>query len=228
MLNRGVDKRKIFFDSQDHFRFIHDLYEFNDVHLVNNYTYFFNRKYKDVGRPYIEERRPRELIVDIHVFCLMPNHYHLLISPRVDGGISLFIKKLNGGYAKYFNEKYERSGALFQGRYKSVLVKEESHFIHLPYYIHCNPLDILGDKWREREIKDYKSAISFLESYRWSSHLDCLGKKNFPSVISSNFLKDYFGSASDYKKSIYNWLKEFDSASVSSVALEQSMDVRRP
>ena len=52
------------------------------------------------------------------------------------------------GYAKYFNEKYKRSGALFQGKYKSVMVKKESHFIYLLYYIHLNPLDLNSPEWR--------------------------------------------------------------------------------
>jgi len=61
------------------------------------------------------------MLVDILAFVLMPNHYHLLVMPRQDDAISLFMKKLNMGYAKYFNEKYDRSGALFQGEYKSIL-----------------------------------------------------------------------------------------------------------
>ena len=230
VLNRGVDKRTIFLDEQDHFRFIHDLYEFNNEDPVLNFNYFLVRnksidKSIDVRRRYGKESQPRKLIVDIHAFCLMPNHYHLMISPRVDKGIPLFMKKLNGGYAKYFNEKYERSGALFQGRYKSIVVTEEHHFIHLPYYIHCNPLDIISEQWRAKKMNDRKSAINFLESYRWSSHLDYLGKKNFPSVISDDFLQSYFGGKLAYKNSIYTWLKNFDSENVSLVDLE-SIDVR--
>lgn len=99
----------------------------------------------------------------------MPNHYHLLLRPKFDDSLTKFMKKLNIGYAKYFNEKYKRSGALFEGRYKSVLVVDKSHFIHLPYYIHLNPLDLKFPEWRNREIKNYKEAMKFLENYRWSS-----------------------------------------------------------
>lgn len=215
-LNRGVDKRKIFLDDQDYLRFIHDLYEFNDKEWANNGTYLF-RKYKDIACPYIRSNKKRNLIVDIYAFCLMPNHYHLLLSPRIEGGISLFLKKVNMGYAKYFNEKYERSGALFQGRFKSKLITEDSHFMHLPYYIHCNPLDLLNINWRNKEIKNYKSAIKFLESYRWSSHLDYMGKKNFPSVISKNFLSEYFDGEIGYKNSMYNWLKDLDISNFSDI-----------
>lgn len=102
VLNRGVDKRNIFLGDKDYLRFIHDLFEFNDTKSVNNVTYFF-RQSKDVGRPYIEsEREPRELLVEILAFCLMPNHYHLLLRPIVQEGVSHFMKKINGGVCKIF------------------------------------------------------------------------------------------------------------------------------
>ena len=140
ILSRGVDKRKIFLDDRDYLRGIHDLFEFNDIELSNNLTHFFQKNPKDVGRPYIE-RKARKLLVKVHAFCLMPNHYHFLLSEIAENGISLFMKKFNGGYAKYFNEKYKRDGVLFEGRYKRIIIKNEAHFIHLPYYIHLNPLD---------------------------------------------------------------------------------------
>ncbi len=214
VLNRGVDKRKIFLDDKDHLRFIHDLFEFNDKESVNNAFFSFNKvsqQYNDVGRPLIEERRrPRKLLVKVHTFCLMPNHYHLLLSPNIENGMSLFMKKLNGGYAKYFNERYERKGALFESRYKRVLVKNDSHFIHLPYYIHLNPLDLIAPEWREGKLENYNKAMKFLDSYRWSSHLDYLGKKNFPSVTQRGVISDFFGGSKDYNRSIKNWLKDLD------------------
>lgn len=219
VLNRGVDKRKIFLDKQDHFRFIHDLFEFNDEDSVNNNFYTFNNN--DVRRHYIKkERKPRKLLVDIHAFCLMHNHYHLLISPRVDKGVSLFMKKLNGGYAKYFNEKYKRSGALFQGKYKRIIVNKDAHFIHLPYYIHLNPLDLILPEWRERELNNFAKAIKFLDSYRWSSHLDYLGKNNFPSITNRKLLLDFFGGEKGYENSIKNWLGQLDFSNIKGLILE--------
>ncbi len=209
VLNRGVDKRKIFLDKQDHFRFIHDLFVFNNESSVNDTFYTFKHQYNDVGHPnicYKTKGQPREMLVDILVFCLMPNHYHLLLRPRVQDGIALFIKKLNGGYAKYFNIKYKRKGTLFEGRYKRIVVQDEAHFIHLPYYIHLNPLDLVMPEWRQRELRNSKKAINFLEKYRWSSHLDYLGKKNFPSVTSRKFLLDFFGGHEGYKEKIEDWL----------------------
>ncbi len=219
ILNRGVDKRKIFLDEKDYLRFIHDLFEFNDEEPAFNAGHFFKNQYIDVGRQYIE-RKPRKLIVEILAFCLMPNHYHLLIKPNKDSSVAEFMKKLNGGYAKYFNIKYQRVGALFQGKYKSVLIKNETYFIHLPYYIHFNPLDLIAPEWREREIKDYKKAMKFLENYKWSSYLDYIGKKNFPSVTQREFLSDFFDGPAQYKKDTMKWLKELDIRLLNGLMLE--------
>ena len=166
VLNRGVDKRKIFLDDKDHVRFIHDLFEFNDEKNVRDFGYFFakghQRQYRDIGYHDIDERRPRKLIVNLLAFSLMPNHYHLLLQPYGENALPLFMRKLNGGYSRYFNQKYERSGALFQGKYKWAVVEKESHFLHLPYYIHCNPLDLSMPEWRTRNLSDYDKAIHFL------------------------------------------------------------------
>jgi len=224
VLNRGIEKRKIFLDEQDYFRFIHDLFEFNNIESINNVFYTFNKQYNDVGRHYIEingnNRKPRKLLVKIHAFCLMPNHYHLLLTPIVENGVALFMKKINGGYVKYFNEKRKRKGTLFEGKYKKILVKNEPHFIHLPYYIHLNALDLKFPEWRNKELKNYREAMNFLENYRWSSHLDYIGKKNFPSVTQREFLMDFFGGHERYKEDVINFLKELDLGDIKDVCLE--------
>ncbi len=220
VLNRGVDKRKIFLDEQDYFRFVHDLFEFNDQSPVNTTFRIFQKNViarRTVG---LTERKPRKLLVNIHAFCLMSNHYHLLLTQRIENGIPRFMKKLNMGYARYFNERYERRGTLFEGRYKSVAVKDDAHFIHLPYYIHLNPLDLKFPEWRDRKLKNYRRAINFLNSYRWSSHLDYAGQGNFPSITQREFLIKFFGGTGEYKKGIKQWLRELDLNEVEDVGLE--------
>lgn len=220
VVTRGVDKRKIFLDKQDHFRFIHDLFELNNEDLVNTTFYLFKAN-NDLSRTDLEKKK-RKLLVSIHAFVLMPNHYHLLLTPRkFEDGISKFMHKLNMGYSQYFNKKYERKGTLFEGPYKAISVTDEAHFIHLPYYLHCNPLDLIGAGWREKAIKDYKKSLKFLESYRWSSHLDYLGKKNFPSVTQREFLLEFFGGEVGYKSQITQWLKDFDQDLIKDFSLDQ-------
>lgn len=221
IFNRGVDKRKIFLDKQDYFRFIHDLFKFNDQNPINTTFRAFQKLNKNnVIQLRTIEKRPRKLLVDIHAFCLMPNHYHLLLSPRIKNSIPKFMQKLNKGYSRYFNEKYKRQGTLFEGRYKSILITDESHFYHLPYYIHLNPLDLKFPEWRKGELRNCKEAIKFLENYRWSSHLDYIAIKNFPSVTNRNFLLKVFDGEKEYKKSIKEWLKILELETIKDITLE--------
>lgn len=224
VMNRGVDKRKIFLDDKDRFRFIHDLFEFNDTQPAPNLTYRFHKnapaKSMDIVNPYIEGKHRRELLVEILAFVIMPNHYHLLLRPRSDDVVSQFMKKLNIGYAKYFNEKYNRTGALFEGRYKFIPVVDQPHFLYLPYYIHLNPLDLVAPEWREKRLTDVQKAIRFLESYRWSSHFDYAGKKNFPSITQRAFLEPFIGNGVQYQNGIKEWLQEMDLSHISDLMLE--------
>ena len=85
--------------------------------------------------------------------------------------------------------------------------------IHLSRYIHLNPLNLFQGDWKERGISDWDAANAFLESYRWSSYLDYIGKKNFPSVIYTGFVLGYLGAESrkNYKKFVNDWdLKDMD------------------
>lgn len=191
VINRGVEKRKVFMEDGDYIRFIHDMYVFNDVRSAPNYI--------------VKERqseRQRKMLVHIHAFCLMPNHYHLLLSPVRDNGISLFMQKLNMGYSKYFNDKYERSGVLWQGTFRKMPINRDAHFIYIPYYIHLNPLDLAYPEWRNGSVANREKALAYLRNYRWSSHLDYSGVNNFQSVIYKNELSELIGARKRYEGEI--------------------------
>ncbi|MEK7503724.1 MAG: transposase [Patescibacteria group bacterium] len=211
--NRGVDKRKIFLDDLDYFRGVHDLYEFNDVKAVTN----FDRRSVGFTKPNILsnifEDRVREKLIDIGVWCLMPNHYHLFSSLIIDGGLIKFHKKFGGGFANFFNTKYKRSGALFQGRYKKVRVVDDVQALQLICYIHSNPLDLWKPNWKENGLNnlEIQNALNFLEKeYRWSSHLDWWGIKNFPSPIDNDFMRRFFKSSEEYREFFTNWLRYYE------------------
>ena len=206
--NRGVEKRDIFLDDKDYLRFIHDLFEFNDRDPAFNVAYYFNSKSKEVKSQYLEkERKPRKLLVEILLFTLMPNHFHLLLKQKQENGIVKFMQKLGTGYTNYFNKKYDRVGGLFQGRFKAVLINEEAHLIHIPFYFHTNPIDLI---YGSSTSIDWRGQIEFLENYRWSSFLDYIGKKNFPSVTSRKFLLEFWGGEKEYRKETEKWLHEKD------------------
>lgn len=205
VLNRGVDKRDIFLEKRDYLRFIYNLYVLNDEDRLETVSHTFKRSLTGFD---IASRKSRKLLVDIFAFCLMPNHYHILIAPRAENGVPMFMRKLNMAYAKYFNKKYERVGTLFQSRYKSVPVENDAHFDHLPFYIHFNPLDLSYPEWRENKISNPEGALEFLKSYRWSSHLDYLGTKNFPLILNASLLNDVFNGSKGYEDSIREYLKD--------------------
>lgn len=197
--NRGVNKNNVFFDNNDYLRFIYSMFEMNDTKPVER----FYTPISEVKPPKIKENP----FVDILVFVLMPNHYHFILRQKIDNGISLFMQKIGTGYTMYINQKYERVGSLFQGTYKAIHIANESYLLYLPYYIHLNPMDLIEPNWKTGKINNLSKAIKFLESYRWSSYLDYIGQKNFPSVINKNILIND-NNPENYKKEIINWLKE--------------------
>jgi putative transposase len=221
--NRGVDKRDIFMEDEDRLRFIHDLYEFNDKNpaiVLNDYIKKVRKNgFLEVGLPEIR-RQSRDKLVEILAYCLMDNHYHLLVRQNAENGITEFMRKIGTGYTNYFNNKYERNGVLFQGKFKSVHINNDSYLMYLPIYIHFNPLDYLFKEWREKKILDYKKAINFLNNYRWSSYLDYIGQKNFPSLIKKDFLLSRLGSEEKQKEEIHNWLKTIKNNISKEITLE--------
>jgi putative transposase len=202
IFNRGVEKRIIFTDDSDYLRFVHSLYEFNDEGAVSNFSYYFNPKTMEVqarNPRFPTLRVKRKPLVELLVFTLMPNHYHLMLRQITDDGIVKFMQKIGTGYTNYFNNKYERVGPLFQGRFRAAPVKKESHFIHLPHYIHTNPLKLADSE---------SNPLQFLISYRWSSFPDYIGHKNFPSVTKREFLLEVFGGENAYKQYTIERLNE--------------------
>src|SRR3989344_508075 len=205
--NRGVEKRKVFLENVDYFRAVHDIYEFNDKKAVVN----IQRRCEGCSTPLIS--LVRDKLVSLGVWGLIPNHYHFFSYPLVDNGLPLFHKKFGGGFTNFFNTKYKRSGALFQGRYKKVLVADDRQALQLICYIHANPLDLWKPNWKENGLtsSEIQNALKFLEKdYRWSSHMDWWGIKNFPSLIDRNFMSRFFDSSEEYQKFFIDWLKYYE------------------
>ena len=100
LYNRGVEKRKIFLDKRDYLHFLYLMYVCNTIK---------NIKTRDLGNDFDRE----ETIVSIGAYCLMPNHFHILVKEKTNNGISLFMRKLLTAYAMYFNVKYKRTGRLY-------------------------------------------------------------------------------------------------------------------
>lgn len=199
--NRGVDKRDVFLNDGDYRRFIHHLYELNDSKPVRNAHYFLNHKTGNVEARKIYGTQERDVLVGILVFTLMPNHFHLMLRQVQEDGIVRFMQKLGTGYTMYFNKKYERVGSLFQGPFKAAHILEGSHFIHLPHYIHTNPLSLNNGS---------NDPNKYLRDYKWSSFPDYIGTRNFPRVTERGFLLDIFGGEDKYRVHTEERLKADD------------------
>jgi len=200
--NRGTEKRQIFLDNSDYTRFIHYLYEFNDSRVIPN----FSRDIYVGGGT--SNMKARDLLVEIIAFCLMPNHFHLILRQLKDGGITKFMRKLGTGYTMYFNKKNERNGVLFQGKFKAISIESDEYLTHLSRYIHINPVELIEVGWKKDGIKDWNKVNEFLQNYRWSSYLDYIGIKNFPSVTNREIINSYFQNEQSYKNFINQWLNK--------------------
>jgi REP element-mobilizing transposase RayT len=139
--NRGVERRSVFVDREDHAVFLNLLKR----HLSSKQQ---TDKYK---RPFTNYHGQIELAA----FCLMPNHFHLLVYQRDRSALPRLMRSIMTSYAGYFNQKYGRTGNLFQGRYKAAIIDNEAYLWHISRYIHLNPMDI-GETWETYPYSSYR------------------------------------------------------------------------
>ena len=131
--NRGVEKRKIFLDDQDYAVF---------VSLLKRYL-SDKQALDSRGREYLSLAGKVEVVA----FCLMPNHFHILLYQIELGAATQLLRAVCSSYVTYFNSKYNRVGALFQGNFKAVRVNSDNYLSYLTRYIHCNPDNYLNYEW---------------------------------------------------------------------------------
>ena len=140
VFGRGVDKRSIFMDSRDYARFLQSMKEFNTIEPIGSiFENSFRRHEHQLGHVVSKLVAGRkEKLVEFVCYCLNPNHYHFLLKQVADKGIEKFLHRLCMGYAKYFNTKHRRSGALFQGPFKAVHVDTNEYLLHVSAYVNLN------------------------------------------------------------------------------------------
>ena len=181
VFNRGVEKREVFCDLADYERFLlslrlmnsddsglmirwRDFHEANpdvslDEFLGSGESFSAPSLLKFNSRDSLElnvrEAHEQARLVDILAYCLNPNHYHLVLRQRIDKGIEKFMQKVGTGYTNYFNAKYERSGALFQGRFKASHIDSDEYLLHVLAYVDAN---------------SSVHGVAEAESYPWCSY----------------------------------------------------------
>jgi REP element-mobilizing transposase RayT len=129
--------------------------------------------------------------VSVIAYCLLPNHYHLLLRQDGEKSAGNLPQSVFNSYSKAYNLKYSHSGTLFEGRFRAKPVQTTSHLLHLCRYIHGNP------------VKD--GLVTDPADWPWSNYLDWIGERN-GTLVDREFIQTQFGSAADYQKSLFQYL----------------------
>ncbi len=193
--NRGMQKQPIFETDKDRLRFLFLLFVFQGKNSIKN----INREIKQNVQsstlhilPELEKEILKERTVELVSFCLMPNHFHLQILEKTEGGIPKYMQRVLTAYTKYFNVRHQKSGHLLQGSYKSVLMEDDLQLMHTSAYIHKNPNELI--QWKNK-----------YEKYPWSSIQDYLFENRFGKLLSTNIILDRYKN--DKTDSYRNFVK---------------------
>ncbi len=198
--NRGNSKQIIFNSKEDETRFTELLY------LCNTHLHINIRDLRRENEN-IYETELDQPIVNIVAYCLMPNHFHILLSPITEDGIQFFMQKVSTAYVMYYNKKYERTGSLFEGRLKTTHAHSDDYLLYLFSYIHLNPIKIIDPSWRDKGIKDIKKSLNFLQNYKSSSYLDWEGKvRKENKILYKDAFSQYLNSEKELSKELLIWL----------------------
>ena len=206
--NRGNGKNKIFISKEDYDHFMKLLYICNSE---NSFTFRDSIVEQKINAWDFNRGEP---LVEICAWVLMPNHFHiLLISHRSDiweegyNPITEFMRKLSTAYAMYFNKKYNRTGALFEGKFKSKYVEKDNYFNYLFAYIHFNPLKLIQSDWLDSGIKNKEKALSYLSNFFYSSFQDYCGvPRKERKIINKSSLPEHLEEY--HIEELFEWINE--------------------
>jgi len=204
--NRGVDKRVIFYSDRDHAKFVTTLrhYLYHPELKLSLALKAIAKGDSTIGQ--LEKTRTKNPLVSVLSCSLMPNHIHLAVKQLQEKGISKFMHKVCTSYAEYFNSKNERTGTLFQGRFKAVHVESDEQLICLSRYIHINAKDLLGPN----------PTLGGLINYPWSSLKYYLSNTEDPFDFCLSLFKD----ESAYKDFIEAELNDYQKSITQEVAID--------
>lgn len=206
--NRAIDGRVIFENSNDFRRFQALLFFCNlrGASLPNHLGRLCGSTLSVAQRREIQVLdREYERHVEVCVYSIMPNHFHIKISPNHGDGCEKFLHKLEMSYSKYCNAKLDRNGHVFQGSYEAVHVSSDQQWQHLTNYIHGNPLDLFMPKWRDGNIADWRDAEEFLKNYKWSSLPVFSGCSETYPVLDREYTETRFAKPEDVLLELKEW-----------------------
>ena len=177
VFNRGVEKKDVFVDDQDRrvFLFYLNIYTGNLDQVTARYSDLPARlKDKNLGDS-----------LDLLAYCLMPNHFHLVIFQKEADAMPRLLKQVTNGYTAYFNQKHNRVGSLFAGRYRAVTIGDDDLLAHVVRYVHLNPV-VAGLSGKPGE-------------WGWCSYKNYMGE-NGGINCETHRVGDRFASSEDFAK----------------------------
>lgn len=189
VFNRGVERRSLFTNSREYQRFIDTLWFYRFAGLPTRLSNYFSLPV--VTRQSLSKRlrREKQMIVSLLSYCLMPNHFHLIVRQQVNQGISTFLSNISNSYTKYFNTKHKRAGSLLQGPFKAVHIENEEQLLCVIRYVHLNP------------VSSFLISPENLDTYQWSSHAEYIGKVA-ENICDQAFVKHEFLTQKTYRQFI--------------------------
>jgi len=187
VFNRGVAAQPTYLDKRDYQRALETLVYYQNRAAPLSYS-FFVRLPQDRKVQVIEEmKKKKEFLADVIAYCLMPNHFHLILRQLRDGGISFFMSNFTNSYTRYFNTRNERIGPLYQGKFKAVRIETDEQLLHISRYIHLNPYTSFVLK-----------TLSELERYQYSSFGEYLN--SLEGICGKDLVLGNFKTTNLYRK----------------------------
>ena len=150
-----------------------------------------------------------EKLVDILCYAIMPDHYHMLIKEKKDGGIINFVRKCDISITKYINTRDKRRGPIFESLFKSKHVDSNEYLLHLSTYIHLNPLDVIsGKEWRSHKLENWSKIRKKITDYPWSSLKFFINNDPDPIISGEEVVLEQFKNKKDYELFLCEWSED--------------------
>jgi putative transposase len=193
---RSIDRKRVFTSANDYNRFLQALYLCNSATAIErgaiyrpSHTTFFT----------LERGEP---LVAVGAYCLMPNHFHLLLRQVANNGISTFMQKVGTSFSMYYNVKHKHIGNVFIKPFRAKHVDRDEYFQKAVQYIHLNPAELFEPGWKEGKVKNAHALQQKLCEYRYSSLMDYLDEKRPENNIIDFTTAEYFTAAVSIEKMV--------------------------
>ena len=192
VLNRGINSQKIFNCDRDYWQFIERVKYYRNNNLPLRYAHFSDLSLEVKNDLLNQLNGNGDFMASIVAYCLMPNHFHIVVKQLVDDGVKNYLRLVSDSFAHYFNIKNDRGGPLFESRFKAVRIEKDAQLLHVVRYIHLNPYS----SYLVKNLED-------LGQYPFSSFPEYIGKAK-KEICQKRLVLDHFKIYGKYKEFVFN------------------------